>query len=849
MDKNNEDINLMAKILNPDIKNDSPELSKAIDEIYSVYENEFEPILDKTIMTGLSVHEQEIREALDDLDVLISLPEFIGNASIAFMNFCGKEVGTWIQPLIDSATFSMLYKNGNIPIILSDKVRKRLIAVNDCGNNIEISDKEFGVLTKELWKKKIVIEKLLKTFKLQMRHSYEYFTFTYFPRYADIHADFYTDLISFQDALFLFVPREEQQMKYIDGIVQNWSDKVPIYIVTQEENRERITAHYSRKNFDIINPNQIKDIVLQYHSKRLNVFLKPAIEAAILAIHVKYERRMEKWNTRINRLNADMTGIEDMDLRQSMESSRTLLKKRYSDIELEYHQFKQISRLLLDAAAKIDRILQPSKLVDSKASQKRTRFNRKIFMRAIQSKDNSLISDSLKVLRTEQDKYAYAFSMLADVNRGKTVSQLDITRILQEKNTDLILRIKVELSEKIGLNNDAVMELANLIHDKETANEYYYAGLWFLKNNNKEQAERQLLKSYFKGNENAGEVLFELALKSDDEMKMDKLARLLVPKADYYIATSLKEENNKKINHNIGWFLRLAAAKNYLPAIWELAEDFSSKILRGYYKKDTLEIAARRIGVAENICCYLLENDPYNEKRGMIEEYLGRLFERDGQMLRAVEQLSKCNTATAMFTLGKIYMYGKEDVSQNLDKALEFMNKAQSMGHSKAQEDIAKISSWVQQNAQKRNQANYYNSNNSYYSTTKTTNYHRSSGGCFITSAVCESLNKGDDCAELMAMRKYRDEQKIDNSQIALLIKEYYRVAPTIVDKINDCENRKEIYSRLWSEYIEKTYDAILIHDYAEASKLYIRMTLELSRTYHVELVDEAYQVASRFDN
>lgn len=73
---------------------------------------------------------------------------------------------------------------------------------------------------------------------------------------------------------------------------------------------------------------------------------------------------------------------------------------------------------------------------------------------------------------------------------------------------------------------------------------------------------------------------------------------------------------------------------------------------------------------------------------------------------------------------------------------------------------------------------------------------------CFITTAVCRSEGKPDDCPELTAFRRYRDEwlarQPGGREQIA----RYYRVAPVLVTLIGLTEDADAFYAGLRGRYL-----------------------------------------------
>lgn len=103
---------------------------------------------------------------------------------------------------------------------------------------------------------------------------------------------------------------------------------------------------------------------------------------------------------------------------------------------------------------------------------------------------------------------------------------------------------------------------------------------------------------------------------------------------------------------------------------------------------------------------------------------------------------------------------------------------------------------------------------------------------CYITTAVCESLQKGDECYELNLLRDYRDEYLLGNEEGAKIVEEYYDIAPTIVNHINSRENADEIYRGIWEDYLSTCVE-LLENDEKEACKtLYCDMVRRLQKQY-----------------
>lgn len=103
---------------------------------------------------------------------------------------------------------------------------------------------------------------------------------------------------------------------------------------------------------------------------------------------------------------------------------------------------------------------------------------------------------------------------------------------------------------------------------------------------------------------------------------------------------------------------------------------------------------------------------------------------------------------------------------------------------------------------------------------------------CYITTAVCRSLDKPDDCYELTALRRYRDEYLLASENGKQLVEEYYNIAPTIVKRINRQENAGEIYRGIWEIYLRPCIRLIEEDRKEECRDVYSTMVTKLEEEY-----------------
>lgn len=103
---------------------------------------------------------------------------------------------------------------------------------------------------------------------------------------------------------------------------------------------------------------------------------------------------------------------------------------------------------------------------------------------------------------------------------------------------------------------------------------------------------------------------------------------------------------------------------------------------------------------------------------------------------------------------------------------------------------------------------------------------------CYITTAVCQSQGKTDNCYELNLLRDFRDNCLLKSEEGRALVEEYYDVAPTIVKRIDRQAHAGEIYGRIYDTYLSGCIRAIEADKPEECREIYRAMVEELEETY-----------------
>lgn len=103
---------------------------------------------------------------------------------------------------------------------------------------------------------------------------------------------------------------------------------------------------------------------------------------------------------------------------------------------------------------------------------------------------------------------------------------------------------------------------------------------------------------------------------------------------------------------------------------------------------------------------------------------------------------------------------------------------------------------------------------------------------CYITTAVCKSCGKPDDCYELTQLRKFRDEWLSKQPDGQALINKYYSDAPKIVRAIDSQSNSGNIYNDINNKYIKPCIEYIENNEPEKCKDLYVCMVNSLSEKY-----------------
>ena len=105
--------------------------------------------------------------------------------------------------------------------------------------------------------------------------------------------------------------------------------------------------------------------------------------------------------------------------------------------------------------------------------------------------------------------------------------------------------------------------------------------------------------------------------------------------------------------------------------------------------------------------------------------------------------------------------------------------------------------------------------------------------GCFLTTACVQQKQLPDDCDELQTLRVLRDSYMNDSADGIKMIEQYKTLGPAIVQSINKCVNKNEIYDYMYANMILPSVQLVKEGRNEEAVEYYKVFVKELMAKYN----------------
>lgn len=833
-----EEMNLMARILS-DEHSVSPLKDEMVlfDELQKNLES-FHEVLTQSKHEQTDKLWQNMRRDAEALKLYLAYPEVLGKTLVGILPL-NKESLSYFDGILPQETLQLLMMNQNVPSLLFSMTdgESGIRFLNTAWHQEKISSSEYIFLEKELWKKEIEINQLLFCYAFKLVSSYRANNqaLVVLPRYQNWSLFIYSLLYSQFDAMVVLgEPRDISSKKLLERAMKKCETQgIPVTLLNS-------LGMGGDKAY--VPEDALREYLAKWNIPRTVCRTTDRFKKNLCLYNAEMQRIKEEYDTALDAMTHDLTFIRQSKMQESIRKWKQEQKEKRGELVTEQRGVAEISTALIISAEKLQNAFL--KHMDG----------------AFKSQDIQEIADLVilycqngKFEEAEQLKqklkrcgwsYTYILELLLQKETGQLLQEDLLSRLRHEKDTEFVCRAKLYFLDELGYGDEDAVKFIHYIKKTVLPIDIYYQGLAAEKQSSVDVAWERYQKAWEMGYDKASDGLMRL-VKKDPEKLLPEAANAMVPEACYLLAMKMKEGKNHY--YKADRYLKIAAAHGHYQAVRELTMDFYKRLKCGYYKNATEEELRKKAETCRSLGEFLLKRQPADGEILERQGFLCKLYLKD--KVRARDYWEKAGTAEALYQCGRLYQYPKAeegDLGQDLDKAEDFFEKAAEKGHEKAERELSKVRNWKNNKLKLQQRPTTYRETTDYSSKIVETE-KESSGGCFITTAVCTSLNKGDDCEELMAMRAFRDVAVKENPLLRILIGEYYRVAPLIIEEIDQQEKAGEIYRKIWQQYVKQSLYFLKQGKKTEAAVVYIRMCEHLAARYQVELSPASIQAIKEF--
>lgn len=826
MNKSDDEIKLIAKLMD---ESEEPLslVEKSYNELFNLISNKLPSVLDEGIYTNNSSIIREVIDILKGYEIFTILPELAEKNLIALYGN-GRRVS---EMLLNGKVMDVkgMCENTNLPMFIlnGENTREKIFVLTYMDKVVELNWKEYILLTRELYKRNIEIRKLVKCFIIKKKNDFNKSAFLFFPEYSSLNKEFLGLISENIKEMFLFL---DEKNKWIKKLSKQYMSNRKVYIVT--DNKEIVNSDILQvvQKVDFLEDKQLRNKLLECNYNNINYMIRDELDVVLVKVIKYYVVNEKAVSQKIERLAKDSVKLSEGEVKkQVIKYRKKLLEDREKNLASR-SSFEKVEKEILKRALCLEHCLGDAlkhDLSDDYCVHDYIDLLVKLFFMDVEAEKYEKVKDDILRLTRARYPYSLALKCYWKFQQGYELAESDLKKIDSYPESQWeIAKIKISLSEMLNYEIIDLKRMITYIPNKTNGKEWYCLGQCQLDKKQYIEASKSFMVSLSYNYDKAGKELIQLAQKHPEcDIDIEELAENLVPEANYYMGSVNINTKYKKGVVN----LKMAASKEYIEAIIWVAD-----ILYNNYKKISWQKMndSKNIKAVNNVIelyMYLLSKED-NEKYKL---RIGLMYCKLKEYQRAFSFLKDINRPEAQYECAKMHQYGN-GVAKNLVIAKEYYSKITSE-YKDSNEQYYKVCSQIERESQRKERTNYSESRN--YSSSSSTSYSGRSSYCFITTAACIALNETKDCVQLNMLRKFRDEHILGNEgDGALLVKEYYRIGPEIVNKIDQEWNPFAIYSELWEEYIEPSCKCIYIKEWNKAKNIYIMMVKKLCERYQVEV-------------
>lgn len=793
------------------------ELEQAYDELFITIKKELIEQLNNSEYSRKSELIYELDEYLDDMEVFSIFPELNDKTIIGIFGTNCNQENSLISFLCQDKAYQPYRYNSSIPMIITNSKVNKVTGINRTGKKVLLDISKMQIIDGELYKANVEAQQILSIYQVETELFAKDLVLVYFPFYMLRGNQYYQRLLDLLDGAIIVADYEGKwKSKLTDFKIQREVSR--IILGMDDELKQSIDSYEHTENFFTFKFDK-------HFGKWLDELIKPrdnvAIDEKLKVLTYEYRNYLFSSNNHhrmvIKALNINLLNSED---KETAEHLKKLRSKVSATKILEDNLIKEFDWTMAKILEIINRFdddlyrLSGGRVIPDLSSVAVQNTRADLVYNLIENGGFSEAEFYLGKLKKSNYKYSNILEIIKNWKMKGRCTPEDLKQIREANQNDkLVQKAKLLLCEELNLTAENIIETLRNRSVELTGYEHYCIGKAYEDAQMINEAKREYQLSVSMNYKMAEERLLYLLDESDRGI-LETLAYSIVPEANYILAKRLLSENRfaQGITN-----LKIAASFEHKDAMKLLINVLSD----GRGNKSSYERTVIQL------CHYIHGIEPNNYE---ISEKLGIYYYKKHDYRRALQLLKEVNSESSNYLMGRIYQYGN-GVVQDLKKAERLFSKAEKMGSQKAGIEKVKVAGWIAKNEEEKTEDTYYR--------TESTTSDYSSSFCFITTATCTALGKGDQCEELQLIRWYRDSYLMLEEDGVELIKEYYRIAPMIIEKIDNKKESKAIYRRIFQEYICKCYKLISNRNYKKAKEKYIEMVMDLANKYGVSYKSE----------
>ncbi len=834
-----DDMPLLSKLLAqeryiPDI----PEYS-LYNKAYAYLQKEITPLLAASSFADKIDLLQDVEHIFDHLEFGLQWPELLGKRMIGLMPLGkGKPVEScsWmLREFVTPEVWHYLQFNHNVTsLILPASDFDGILFLNTAWHIDELTKKEYRRATNALWQKDIEIGQLLECFVFgNTKKAYEHLAFTWLPKFRNRRLPLHKLICENLDHLVIFPSEKEDwaSSPMFQESVEFCAKKgLPVTIAIENPQQADCIRGLPRMQLDMVTLRSLDELpsfLQQENTPCCHHHYTMHLRKAFYDVEREAFNRKREANGDLKQIKQELSFLSQEGTREQIQQCRTGIEQELNKEEQNLQQLRQALTGLFQQTTQLEEQLTARSGTDRNALRLPDAFLMANLAREyLETQHWPEAKDLINILEQAHFPYAYILSMLAQKYSNSKVSIEGLKSLKQQGDNEFVRHAKIALLPELGFSEQDAMKIARDIRELDAPAEQYYRGVFAEQTKDYSKAACLYEQAYRQGFQPAVQGLMRL-VRDVKSMPLEHAANMLLPEACLLYGKKLLQDK-RYAKANI--YLKIAAGNGEIEAINILARNLWERINRHYYKGISEKEMKAKLMNCRKLYELLGTQYPNDES---IPETLGFIYLRIGDEERALTTWLHCHTAEARYQCGRLYQYNSGAFPQDLDKAAKFFSEASELGHRKAGEEYQKVRSWQKKKEAQAKSSWTYQSTSDY--STRTESTRRSDDGfCFITTAVCRALDKGDDCEELMAMRRFRDNMQARDPLLQEMICEYYRIAPEIVERIQASGQGDDVYQEIWTDDLCPILQYLQHHAYRQATLGYIAMVERLSRQYDV---------------